>query len=265
MPARLEISHRAPAASIVRFDVAQRAQHTLMIVSFVVLALSGLPMRYSGWGISSWWMNVWGGIDNLRAAHRYAAWVMIAVCAYHIMYVLVKRPFPTSMLPKAKDVRDFIQELRHTFRLSKEAPQFDRFSYRNKFAYWLVYAGAFVMIVTGLVLMYPIGSTEAFGGWSLPLALIIHSDAAILAIGWMIIVHMYFAHFSRHTFPLDKAIFTGRVPIERYRVEYPLEYARIMAANGIRLRELEDKRLPSEEEWPEEAEPVLAEVDETEE
>ena len=62
------------------------------------------------------------------------------------------------------------------------------------------------------------------------LALVIHSDAAILAVGWMVLVHMYFAHFARHVFPMDKSIFTGRVPIKRYRAEYPLEYERIMAA-----------------------------------
>ena len=249
----MEIENRAPAASIVRFDVQQRAQHTLMIVSFVVLALSGLPLRYSDWGISSWWMNVWGGVDNVRAAHRYAAWIMIAVCAYHVMYVLAKRPFPTSMVPKAKDVRDFILDMKHTFGLSKEAPKFDRFSYRNKFAYWLVYAGVAVMVVTGFILMYPIGATDRLGGWMLPLALVIHSDAAILAIGWMLIVHMYFAHFSRHAFPVDKAIFTGRVPIARYREEFPLEYMRIMAASGVRVRDLEEG-MPALAEEPLEAE-----------
>ena len=249
MPARLEIDRGAPVATIVRFDVQQRAQHTLMFVSFAVLALTGLPLRYSDWGISSWWMNLWGGIDHVRTAHRYAAWIMIAVCAYHLMYVLVRRPFSASMVPRIKDVRDFIAELKHTFGLSKEAPQFDRFSYRNKFAYWLVYCGAAVMVITGFILMYPIGSTDFLGGWTLPLALIIHSDAAILAIGWMLIVHMYFAHFSRHVFPVDKAILTGRVPIERYRVEFPLEYAKIIAASGLPMPAPKEKIPAVQEEW----------------
>ena len=61
----------------------------------------------------------------------------------------------------------------------------------------------------------------------------IHSDAAVLAVGWIVCVHMYFAHFSRHTIPFDKSVFTGRVSAERYEEEFPLEYARIMAAEGI--------------------------------
>ena len=80
---------------------------------------------------------------------------MIAACAYHLMYLLVSRPFSTAMLPKFSDIGDFIQDMKHTFRLSKEAPQFDRYSYRNKAAYWLVYPGATIMIATGLMLLYP--------------------------------------------------------------------------------------------------------------
>jgi len=139
---------------------------------------------------------------------------MIAACAYHLMYLLVGRPFSTAMLPKLRDIGDFMKDMKHTFHLSKESPKFDRFSYRNKAAYWLAYPGAVVMIGTGLILLYPAGTTRHLPGWTLPLALIIHSDAAILAIGWIVLVHMYFAHFSRHTFPLDKAVFTGKVPIE---------------------------------------------------
>ena len=219
--------------SIIRFDVHQRAQHTLMFCSFFVLAGTGLPLKYSSWGISAWWMNRWGGIEITRGVHRYAAWVMVAVCVYHLLYILLKRPFSTAMLPKLADFRDFVQDMKHTFGLSKDRPQFDRFSYRNKGAYWLVWAGAAVMVVTGFILFYPIGSAAHLSAWAYPLALIIHGDAAVLAVGWMVFVHLYFAHFSAHVFPADKSIFTGKVPAKRYREEFPLEYARIMAAAGL--------------------------------
>lgn len=225
---------RISGTSIIRFDVHQRLQHVLMFLSFFTLAGTGLPLKYSEWASSDWWMNRWGGIEVTRVVHRYAAWIMIAVCVYHLLYViyklLVKRPLPTAMLPSLKDFRDFVQDMKHTFHMTDERPQYDRFSYRNKGAYWLTWIGSIVMVFTGLILFYPIWSSVHLGSSAYPLALVIHSDAALLAVGWILFLHIYFAHFAPHVFPGDKSIFTGKVPIARYREEFPLEYARIMAA-----------------------------------
>jgi formate dehydrogenase subunit gamma len=262
MPSRIVIEKPRADISITRFDAQQRAQHVLIISSFFVLAITGLPLKYSDWVISGWWMAMLHGVQNVRTLHHYAAWVMIAACAYHLMYVLVGRPFSTAMLPKFSDIGDFLQDMKHTFRLSKEPPKFDRFSYRNKAAYWLVYPGSIIMVGTGLMLLYPTGITAHLAGWTLPLALIIHSDAAILAIGWIAMVHMYFAHFSRHTIPFDKSVLTGKVPIERYREEFPLEYARIVAAEGL-PRPLAREMRPSEWEEQPEIEGALSELEGT--
>ncbi len=247
---------RIDGTSIIRFDVQQRAQHTLLFCSFAILAVTGLPLRYSDSAVSGWWMGLWGGVDSMRAVHRFAAWVMIADCVYHLTYLFVmvavlKRPFPSAMLPRSQDVRDFVQDIKHALGFAKEPPKFDRFGYRNKFTYWLVCCGAFITVGSGFILMYPLGSADQLAGWMYSLALIIHSDAAILAIGWMVVVHMYFAHFTRRVFPMDKSIFTGKVPFERYREDFPLEYARIMAAAGLPVTADEELTPPDPEEPPE--------------
>ena len=41
-----------------------------------------------------------------------------------------------------------------------------------------------------------------------------------------IFVHFFSAHLKPESFPLDKVIFTGSVPVEHYKDERPLEYAR---------------------------------------
>jgi formate dehydrogenase subunit gamma len=254
MPSRIVIEKPRPAVSITRFDAQQRAQHILIISSFFVLAITGLPLKYSTWGISSWWMGMWHGVDNVRSVHHWAAWIMIAACGYHLMYLLVSRPFSTAMLPKFSDLGDFIQDMKHTFHRSPQPPQFDRYSYRNKAAYWLVYPGALIMIVTGLILLYPTAITAHVAGWTLPLSLMVHSDAAVLAVGWILCVHMYFAHFSRHTIPFDKSVITGKVPIARYEEEFPMEYARIVAAEGLPPASVPEQARPGLEEQPEFAE-----------
>ncbi|OFV81939.1 MAG: hypothetical protein A2W26_09015 [Acidobacteria bacterium RBG_16_64_8] len=181
-------------------------------------------------------MGVWGGIDNLRAVHHGAAWVMMAACLYHLAYLLVsvtvlKRPFPTKMLPRFKDLKDFVQDVKYYVGLSKEKPKFDRFSYREKFDYWAVGWGIIMMVGGGLILMFPVGAAKILPGWAIPFALVAHSDEAVLAVGWIVIVHMYFAHLHPLVFPMNKSIFTGKVPILRYREEYPLEYAELMASS----------------------------------
>ncbi len=230
--------------SITRFDVQQRAQHILIITSFFVLSITGIPLKFSDWQASALWMAIWHGPENVRIAHHWAAWVMIATCAYHLIYSLTRRPFSTEMFPKPRDIVDFIDDMKHTFRLSKKHPQFGRYSYRNKMAYWVVYPGAVTMIVTGLILLFPIGATAHLPGWSVPLSLMIHSDASILAIGWILFVHMYYAHFSRLTMPFDKSVITGKVPIERYAEEFPREYAMIVAAERPTLRLPKDVSVP---------------------
>jgi hypothetical protein len=89
--------------------------------------------------------------------------------------------------------------------------------------------------------------------------LMVHSDGAVLAVGWILMVHVYFAHFSRHTIPFDASVITGKVPIERYREEFPLEYARIIAAEGHPLPSGGEVRVPPEREEPQTAEQRLEE------
>ena len=97
---------RIDGDSIRRFDVHQRIQHIMMFSSFIMLAITGLPMKFSEWAISQWWIGVWGGIDNMRAVHHAAAWIMIASCVYHLVVPAdlarrVEAPVPHSHAPRA--------------------------------------------------------------------------------------------------------------------------------------------------------------------
>jgi formate dehydrogenase subunit gamma len=257
-----ETTHkRIDGTSIIRFDVHQRAQHALLLFSFAFLAITGLPLKYSDSAVSGWWLGLWGGVGNTRAVHRFAAWVMIADCAYHLLYLLLpvavlRRPFPSAMLPRFQDIRDLVQHIKHSLGFSKEPPKFDRFSYRNKFNYWFVWCGVIIIVGSGLILItYPRGAADELPRWIYPLALIVHGDAAILAIGWMLVVHMYFAHFARGVFPGDKSIFTGKVPFKRYRKDFPLEFTRIMAAAGLPVTAAEETTPADPEEPPEDDDP----------
>ncbi len=229
---------RIDGGFIRRFDVHQRIQHIMMFSSFIVLAMTGLPLKFSGWAISQWWMGVWGGIANLRTVHHGAAYVMMASFVYHLVYLgiglfILRRPFPTEMLPGPQDLKDLVQDFKYNLGFSNQKVQFGRFSYREKFDYWAVGWGLVMMVGGGLILMHPVGAAKILPGWIIPLALVAHSDEAVLAVGWILIVHMYFAHLHPMIFPINKAIFTGKVPMHLYHEEHPLEYAKIMAAANL--------------------------------
>jgi len=222
---------------VVRFDRHQRLQHFLMMSSFIVLALTGLPQKFSGLAISQWWVNMLGGLEMVRTLHRAAGFVMLSDCVYHIAYLFfgigVHRRFGAlRMIPTRKDLGDVAQTAAYFLGISGEKPKFDRFSYLEKFDYWAVFWGIAVMGGSGLVLMFPVKVTNVLPGQTIAVALAMHSDKALLAVGWIFIVHMFNAHLAPWIFPFDATIFTGKVAAERYAEEHPLEWAQIVSARA---------------------------------
>ncbi len=217
---------------IKRFELQQILQHATLMVSFTLLVITGLPMKFNTWAISEWWVSLWGGISNVRNVHHAAAYVMVALCIYHLGYifsstVIAKKPFPSAMIPSYKDFVNLYNEILYFFGLKHQVPQFDRFNWREKFDYWAIFWGIPVMAGSGFILLFPVLATRFLPGWVVPVALTAHSHEAVLALGWIFLVHVFFNHFSPGVFPLNKSIFTGKVPEERYKREHPLEWERI--------------------------------------
>jgi len=221
---------------VTRFDIHQIIQHAGLMVSFILLVLTGLPLKFHSWAISQWWIGVWGGIEITRSTHNFAAWMMAFVCLYHVAYLLytiliMKRPFPVKIIPTYKDAVDFYHEMAYFLGLKKERPQIDRFNWKEKFDYWAIFWGMPVMFISGFILMYPVLVTKLLPGWVVPAALVAHSDEAMLALIWIFMVHIFFNHFTPGIFPINTSIFTGKVTEERYRREHFLEYERLLGTS----------------------------------
>lgn len=218
---------------IIRFDIHQIIQHAVLMISFIALVVTGLPMKFHEAAVSQWWVGVLGGIETVRSVHHFFAWLMVLVCLYHAGYlfytiVILERPFPSKMLPGQQDFITYYQEIKYFLGISKERPQYDRFNWREKFDYWALFWGMPIMIGSGFILMYPVFATKYLPGWFVPAALIAHSDEAMLALIWIFMVHIFFNHFAPGVFPLNTSIFTGRVSKKRYRQDHPLEYERLV-------------------------------------
>ncbi len=225
---------KAKEEYITRFDIHQRIQHFFLMLSFVFLVLTGMPLKFADNAISKWWISVLGGIEPTRLIHRGAAWVMIAVCVYHASYLLygiivLKKSF-SSMYPTKRDFTLFFQEISYFVGIHKEKPRYDRYNWREKFDYFAMFWGIPVMALTGLVMMFPVQSTSFLPGWIVPVSLIAHSDESMLALTWIVVVHVFFNHFAPGVFPMNPSIFTGKLSKERYIHDHPAEYERLVGS-----------------------------------
>ena len=235
-----------PDEKVTRFDIHQIIQHAGLMVSFTLLVMTGIPLKFHDWAFNQWWIGLWGGIEATRSIHRFAAWIMVGVGIYHLYYLwyttaILRRPFPIRMIPNLQDFIKLFQELGYFVGLRKEMPKYDRFNWKEKFDYWAIFWGVPVMVVSGFILMFPVVATRLLPGWVVPAALIAHSDEAMLALTWIVMVHIFFNHFTPAVFPLNTSIFTGKVPRERYRREHTLEYNRLMGIEEIADDDVDDK------------------------
>ena len=71
------------------------------------------------------------------------------------------------------------------------------------------------------------------GSW-LNIALVIHGEEAILAAGWIFVIHFFNTHLRADNFPMDLTIFTGRVREDEMKHLHPEEYERLVATGGLK-------------------------------
>ena len=232
---------RATGPYVRRFTTTQIVIHVIVIVSFLVLAATGLPLKYAGTPWASKLMAVWGGPQGGGIVHRIAAVVTFGYFGFHVLGVLyqmlVKRARgylwgPRSMVPQPRDIRDLVRNVGY-FLYLRPRPQFDRWTYWEKFDYLAVFWGVAIIGFTGLMLWFPGFFTLFLPGWALNAAAIAHSDEALLATGFIFVFHFFHTHLRPETFPMDPVVFTGRLPLERLKEERPLEYERLVATGGL--------------------------------
>ena len=215
---------------IKRFGIGRILEHQANALVFAALVITGLSQRFHEYKASHWIMMSLGGIDNMRIVHRFFGFLFAGLIAVHIavgVYGVVRRRWPASMMININDFRNAMENIRYYFGITNHSALCDRYDYKQKFEYWGVIAGGFLMISTGLILWAPVQFANFLPGEFIPAAKAAHSNEALLAFLVIIIWHIYNSIFSPEVFPLDTAIFTGRISHERMVHEHPLELARI--------------------------------------
>ena len=70
--------------SVIRFWRGQQIEHILLIVSFTMLAITGIPQRYAATAIGTFVLRLFGGIDMTQQIHHTFAFMFGAETVYHI-------------------------------------------------------------------------------------------------------------------------------------------------------------------------------------
>ena len=212
---------RAQGELVMRMDRGQRAQHFVLMASFILLAVTGFALKFP----NTWYAHLLGTEEIRRWIHRIAGVVLIGGGLYHIYYVLFTatgRKLLRDLWPRWQDARDVATNAAH---LTTGAPKarFGRFGYPEKLEYWAVVWGTVVMGATGLAIWFKIDVTHWLPRWIIDVAVTIHYYEAILACLAIVIWHFYHVMFDPDVYPMNFAWLDGKVARKWHEEEHPLE------------------------------------------
>jgi cytochrome b subunit of formate dehydrogenase len=228
----------------VRFKPIHRRAHAVLMVSFLGLALTGLPLSYSeynwaqalsrflgGFAATGLWHRIFG-IANIGCLLFYCVWF----CGQLIIGPksgVGRTTFvfgPDSPIPNYRDLKDFGGMLRWFFGRGPK-PTFERWTYWEKFDVWGACADIVLIGSTGIILWFPTQFCALLPGEALNLAGMIHGKLALLATGFIFTIHFFNTHLRAEKFPMDMSILTGVVSQEELEEERP-ELLRRLRSSG---------------------------------
>ncbi len=227
-----------------RFTPGQRITHLFVILSFIMLALTGMTLKFANMPWANHLANFLGGVHAAGNIHRFAALITFGYFTFHILSLIrmkIKRHIPIgrfifgkdSLMFNKQDLKDFWGTLKW-FLNRGPRPNYGRWTYWEKFDYMAVFWGVAVIGFSGLILWFPEYFTSIFPGWLINVAMIIHSDEALLAVGFIFTIHFFNTHMRPDAFPMDTVIFTGTVPYEEYKYDRPREIEELKDSGRLR-------------------------------
>ena len=224
-----------------RFTLGQRYQHAGLATSFLALAFTGMTLRFStqDWAVTA--ARLVGGFAVIQFFHLFFAVILTSIFLIHVGDLIRRMVYlhekgllsgPTTMVVRRKDFEDFFANMKYFLWLGP-APKFDRYAYWEKLDYWGEWWGMGVIGLTGYAMWFPEFFARFIPGRWLNVALVFHSWEALLAAGFIFLIHFFNAHLRPLNFPMDLVIFTGRQSEEEFKIRHPVEYERIAASGGL--------------------------------
>ncbi len=210
-------------------------QHMILLISFVVLIISGFSLRHG----EAWWVNIlfgWeGGFPIRGTMHRVAAVIFLMTVVWHVFYLSTKpgRKFLKDMWPGLLDLTQFVQMILFNFGIRTKKPTFGRFSYVEKVEYWALAWGTLIMAITGLMLWFDNTVARWFSEGFLDVMLVIHYYEAWLAMLAVLVWHLYSTVFNPAVYPMNTSWLTGNMELEKYLEEHAADAELSLTENSV--------------------------------
>jgi cytochrome b subunit of formate dehydrogenase len=232
----------AQGERIRRFTKRHMINHWLMLVTFVGLVITGMPQKFADTAWAKGIVLIVGGVERVRFIHHVLGTIMALQLVWHVLegvWLHLVRRLDMPMVPRLADVKDFMQQIRFNIGMERQPPRMDRYGFAEKLEYLALVWGTAVMVLTGLLLLYPVRWSSLVPGEVILAAKAAHGGEAILAFLSILTWHLYFVHI-RHW---NTAIFTGLLDAEAYAEEHPVELARLRRGEVPALRPVEAWRV----------------------
>ena len=202
---------------VMRFDRSQIIQHLLLTVAFVMLVITGFALRFpDAWWVG--WLTDLGMTEPVRAdLHRVFAVILVITAAYHMYYVFLTRRGREefkSIVPRWRDMKDLLANLRYYTWNSDKETKFGRYDYSQKAEYWALIWGTILMIITGFILWFPQWTVKLLPSWIISAAQTVHYYEAWLATLAVLVWHFFFVIFHPEEYPMSWTWLTGRMSEE---------------------------------------------------
>lgn len=208
-----------------RFELGQRWEHGLLMLTFTALLLTGLPQKYRAAAWSQYILSTPDRVYLLQTIHRISAVVLMLEACYHVargVFFLARRQLSGAIFPTLQDLRDAVQMLRYLLFLTDREPKAGKYNFEQKFTYWFFFFGIAILGTSGLLIWFPEFFTRFLPGGIIPAAKLAHSTEAVVAAIFLILWHFYHVHIKR----LNLSMFTGYLKEQELRDHHTLEYER---------------------------------------
>jgi cytochrome b subunit of formate dehydrogenase len=131
---KLRAAYRSTARTVLRMNRSQRLQHLVLLVSFIVLAVTGFALKFP----DSWIARALGSMNRSGAGpscrrRRPAPWgaLTMSFTACNPRRLQAGQDF----FPTLKDLKDVVANARFLVGLIPKKPKFGRFGYAEKAEY----------------------------------------------------------------------------------------------------------------------------------